>query len=152
MVLLQTGILGAVCVLDDEPIGCGKHCGQVEASLCQSRKISVSIAALIQPESGPVCLFGTEYQKKICWEFLVAGSEQGIEAGQVGLRLITKSDRQSTVTKEWSISATSIADGRFVSIVLSTRLSSFFLLLLLCFIWHESVLMQGFCYVFCELD
>ena len=73
------------------------------------------MAALIQPESGPVCLFGTEYQKKICWEFLVAGSEQGIEAGQVGLRLITKGDRQSTVTKEWSISATSIADGRSVS-------------------------------------
>ncbi|XP_022987996.1 calpain-type cysteine protease DEK1-like [Cucurbita maxima] len=110
---LQTGIHGAVCVLDDEPIGCGKHCGQIEASICQTRKISVSIAALIQPESGPVCLFGTEYQKKICWEFLVAGSEQGIEAGQVGLRLITKGDRQSTVTKEWSISATSIADGRW---------------------------------------
>lgn len=67
----------------------------------------------------------------------MAGSEQGIEAGQVGLRLITKGDRQSTVTKEWSISATSIADGRSVSIVLSTRLSSFSLLLLLCFILRE---------------
>lgn len=43
----------------------------------------------------------------------MAGSEQGIEAGQVGLRLITQSDRQTTVAKEWSISATSIADGRF---------------------------------------
>lgn len=43
----------------------------------------------------------------------MAGSEQGIEAGQVGLRLITKGDRQTTVAKEWSISATSIADGRF---------------------------------------
>lgn len=68
---------------------------------------------MIQPESGPVCLLGTEFQKKVCWEILVAGSEQGIEAGQVGLRLITKGDRQTTVTKEWSISAASIADGRF---------------------------------------
>lgn len=67
---------------------------------------------MIQPESGPVCLLGTEFQKKVCWEILVAGSEQGIEAGQVGLRLITKGDRQTAV-KEWSISATSIADGRF---------------------------------------
>ncbi|VFQ64036.1 unnamed protein product [Cuscuta campestris] len=56
----------------------------------------------LQLESGPVCL----------WEFLVAGSEQGIEAGQVGLRLITKGDRQTTVSKEWSVGASNIADGR----------------------------------------
>ncbi|PHT32877.1 Calpain-type cysteine protease DEK1 [Capsicum baccatum] len=67
---------------------------------------------MVRPESGPVCLFGTEFQKNICWEFLVAGSEQGIEAGQVGLGLITKTNKQTTV-KEWSISATSIADGRW---------------------------------------
>jgi len=71
---------------------------------------------MIQPESGPVCLLGTEFQKKVCWEVLVAGSEQGIEAGQVGVRLITKGDRQTIVAKEWSISATSIADGRFVQL------------------------------------
>lgn len=82
--------------------------------MCQSQNVSFSIAAMIQPESGPVCLLGTEFQKKVCWEILVAGSEQGIEAGQVGLRLITKGDRQTTVAKEWSISAASIADGRFV--------------------------------------
>ncbi|KAM3302566.1 hypothetical protein P3S67_017068 [Capsicum chacoense] len=52
---------------------------------------------MVQPESGPVCLFGTEFQKNIYWEFLVAGSEQGIEAGQVRLRLITKTDKQTTV-------------------------------------------------------
>lgn len=69
---------------------------------------------MIQPESGPVYLFGTEFQKKICWEIVVAGSEQGIEAGQVGLKLITKGERQTTVAKEWSISAASIADGRCV--------------------------------------
>lgn len=72
---------------------------------------------LIQPESGPVCLLGTEFQKKVCWEIVVAGSEQGIEAGQVGLRYITKGDK-TTVTKDWSISATSIADGRFGSLFL----------------------------------
>lgn len=110
---LQTGILGAVCVLDDEPTTSGRHCGQIDPTICQSQKISFSIAVMIQPESGPVCLFGTEFQKKVCWEILVAGSEQGIEAGQVGLRLITKGDRQTTVAKEWSISAASIADGRW---------------------------------------
>ncbi|KAE8735485.1 Calpain-type cysteine protease DEK1 [Hibiscus syriacus] len=109
---VQTGISGAVCILDDEPATSGRHCGQIDPSMCQSQKVSFSIAVMIQPESGPVCLLGTEFQKKFCWEILVAGSEQGIEAGQVGLRLITKGDRQTIVAKEWSISATSIADGR----------------------------------------
>lgn len=112
MCFWQTGITGAICVLDDEPTTSGRHCGQIDASICQSQKVSFSIAVMIQPESGPVCLLGTEFQKKVCWEILVAGSEQGIEAGQVGLRLITKGDRQTTVAKDWSISATSIADGR----------------------------------------
>lgn len=44
----------------------------------------------------------------------MAGSEQGIEAGQVGLKYIAKDDRQTAVAKEWSISGTCIADGRFV--------------------------------------
>ncbi|XP_059628763.1 calpain-type cysteine protease DEK1 [Cornus florida] len=110
---VQTGTMGAVCILDDEPTASGRHCGQIDPNICQSLKVSFSIAVMIQPESGPVCLLGTEFQKKVCWEILVAGSEQGIEAGQVGLRLITKSDRQTTVAKEWSISATSIADGRW---------------------------------------
>ncbi|XP_038724877.1 calpain-type cysteine protease DEK1 isoform X2 [Tripterygium wilfordii] len=110
---LQTGIIGAVCVLDDEPTTSGRHCGQIDPSICLSQKVSFSVAVMIQPESGPVCLLGTEFQKKVCWEILVAGSEQGIEAGQVGLKLITKGERQTTVAKEWSISATSIADGRW---------------------------------------
>ncbi|PHT96888.1 Calpain-type cysteine protease DEK1 [Capsicum chinense] len=88
----------------------------IDPTVCQCQKISCSLAVMVQPESGPVCLFGTEFQKNICWEFLVAGSEQGIEAGQVGLRLITKTDKQTTV-KEWSISATSIADGRVASCI-----------------------------------
>jgi len=111
---LQTGVSGTVCVLDDEPRTTGRHCGHVDPSLCLSRKASFSIAVMIQPESGPVCLLGTEFQKKICWEILVAGSEQGIEAGQVGLRLVTKSDRMTTVAKEWNIGSVSIADGRCV--------------------------------------
>lgn len=110
---LQTGVSGAVCVLDDEPTTSGRHCGLIDPSLCHSQKVSFSVAVMIQPESGPVCLLGSEFQKKVCWEILVAGSEQGIEAGQVGLRLITKGDRQTTVTKDWSISVTSIADGRW---------------------------------------
>ncbi|WCJ28805.1 calpain-type cysteine protease family [Euphorbia peplus] len=110
---LQTGIAGAICILDDEPTTSGRHCGEVDPSICRTRKVSFSIATMIQPESGPVCLFGTDFQKKVCWEILVAGAEQGMEAGQVGLRLITKGDRQTTVAKEWSIGVTSIADGRW---------------------------------------
>ena len=68
---------------------------------------------MVQPVSGPVCLFGTEFEKKVCWEILVAGSEQGMEAGQVGLRLVTKGERMTTVAKEWNIGASSIADGRY---------------------------------------
>ncbi|KAL1109349.1 hypothetical protein V6Z11_D03G171200 [Gossypium hirsutum] len=116
---VQTGLSGAVCILDDEPTTSGRHCGQIDPSMCQSQKVSFSVAVMIQPESGPVCLLGTEFRKKVCWEILVAGSEQGIEAGQVGLRLITKGDRQTTVAKEWSISATSIADGRWHTVTMT---------------------------------
>lgn len=110
---MQTGIPGTVCVLDDEPTTSGRHCGLIDPSICHSRKVTMSFAVMIQPESGPVCLLGTEFQKKECLEILVAGSEQGIEAGQVGLRLITKGERQMTIAKERSISATGIADGRY---------------------------------------
>ncbi|GAB2286981.1 Calpain-type cysteine protease dek1 [Dionaea muscipula] len=110
---LQTGVAGAVCVLDDEPTTSGKHCGVLDPNVCESRKVSFSVAVMVQPDSGPVCLLGTEFQKKVCLEFLVAGSEQGIEAGQVGLKLITKGDRQTTVAKEWNISGTSVTDGRW---------------------------------------
>ncbi|KAI5665946.1 hypothetical protein M9H77_15799 [Catharanthus roseus] len=110
---LQTGISGAICVLDDEPTTSGRHCGQIDLSVCRSHKVSFSVTVMIQPESGPVCLLGTEFMKKQCWEILVAGAEQGIEAGQVGLRLITKGDRQTTIAKEWIIGAASIADGRW---------------------------------------
>ncbi|VFQ64035.1 unnamed protein product [Cuscuta campestris] len=85
-----------------------KFGGYLLLLLCLTAK-----AERVQLESGPVCLLGSELQKKICWEFLVAGSEEGIEAGQVGLRLITKGDRQTTVSKEWSVGASNIADGRW---------------------------------------
>lgn len=115
----QTGVLGAICVLDDEPTSSGRHCGQIDSNICQSQKISFSAAVMVQPESGPVCLLGSEFRKRVCWEILVAGSEQGIEAGQVGIRLVTKSDRQTIVVKEWSISATSIADGRWHNVTMT---------------------------------
>nr|GEY67163.1 calpain-type cysteine protease DEK1 [Tanacetum cinerariifolium] len=116
---LQTGISGAVCVLDDEPITSGRYCGQLDPTICRSQKVTFSMAVMIQPESGPVCLLGTEFQKQVCWEILVAGPEQGIEAGQVGLRLITKGDRQSTVCKEWNIGAACIADGRWHTVTVT---------------------------------
>ncbi|THU49490.1 hypothetical protein C4D60_Mb06t10110 [Musa balbisiana] len=120
----QTGIQGAVCILDDEPRSSGRHCGQIHPSLCHSQRVTFSIAVMIQPESGPVCLLGTEYEKKLCWEILVAGSEQGIEAGQVGLRLISKGDRLTTVAKECSIGSASITDGRWhiVTVTLDAEL------------------------------
>ncbi|KAG2552578.1 hypothetical protein PVAP13_9KG552600 [Panicum virgatum] len=109
----QTGIPGTVCILDDELRSTGRHCGELESCLCLSQKVTLSIAVMVQPVSGPVCLFGSEFQKKVCWEILVAGSEQGMEAGQVGLRLVTKGERITTVAKEWNIGASSIADGRW---------------------------------------
>ncbi|GLJ45014.1 hypothetical protein SUGI_0947480 [Cryptomeria japonica] len=115
----QTGVHGAVCIFDDEPRTGGRHCGSVDPHVCQSRKITFSASVMIQPESGPVCLLGTESQQKVCWEILVAGSEQGIEAGQVGLRLVTKGERQSAVTKRWNIGASSIADGRWHTVTVS---------------------------------
>jgi hypothetical protein len=108
----QTGIPGTICILDDEPRSTGRHCGELDLCLCQSQKVTLSIAVMVQPVSGPVCLFGSEFQK-VCWEILVAGSEQGMEAGQVGLRLVTKGERMTTVAKEWNIGASSIADGRY---------------------------------------
>ncbi|VFQ85158.1 unnamed protein product [Cuscuta campestris] len=116
---LQTRLSGAVFILDDEPTTSGRHCGPVDLSVCCGNRVSVSIAVMVQLDSGPVCLLGSELQKKICWEFLVAGSEQGIEAGQVGLRLITKGDRQTTVSKEWSVGASNIADGRWHIVTLT---------------------------------
>ncbi|KAG6476656.1 hypothetical protein ZIOFF_065901 [Zingiber officinale] len=120
----QTGILGAVCILDDEPRSSGRHCGQINPSLCNSQKITFSITVMIQPESGPVCLLGTEFEKNYCWEILVAGSEQGIEAGQVGLRLVNKGDRLTTVAREWSIGSACITDGRWhiVTVTLDAEL------------------------------
>ncbi|KAL2940680.1 Calpain-type cysteine protease DEK1 [Bienertia sinuspersici] len=115
----QTGVPGAVCVLDDEPRASGRHCGQVDPSVCQSQKITFSVVVMIQPDSGPVCLLGTEFQKKMCLEFLVAGSEQGIEAGQVGLKLITNGDRQKAPGKELIISGSCIADGRWHMITMT---------------------------------
>ncbi|GAA0139178.1 cysteine protease [Lithospermum erythrorhizon] len=109
---VQTGITGAICILDDEPTS-GRYCGQIDPILCQSKKVSFSVSVMIQPESGPICLFGTEFNKSVCLEIVVAGSEQGIEAGQVALRLVTKGDRQTIVTKEWNVGASSIADGRW---------------------------------------
>ncbi|XP_047318032.1 calpain-type cysteine protease DEK1-like isoform X2 [Impatiens glandulifera] len=120
---VQTGISGTVCILDDEPTS-GKHYGLIDPSICGSQKVSFSAGVIVQPESGPLCLFGTEFQKKVCLEVLVAGSEQGIESGQVGIRLITKGERQSTIAREWSIGATSIADGRWhiVTVTLDANL------------------------------
>lgn len=51
--MLKTGLSGVVCVLDDEPTTSGRHCGQIDPSLCQTQKVSFSTAVMIQPDSGP---------------------------------------------------------------------------------------------------
>ncbi|EPS66151.1 phytocalpain [Genlisea aurea] len=117
--IMQTGLSGAVCILDDEPTTSGRNFGEIDPSLCHSQKVTFSTAVMIQPDSGPVCLLGTEFQQRVCWEILVAGSEQGIEAGQVGLRLITKGDKHTFVAKEWTISSSSVADGRWHIVTLT---------------------------------
>ncbi|KAJ4808103.1 Calpain protease [Rhynchospora pubera] len=120
----QTRIEGTVCVLDDEPRTTGRDCGEIDLKLCGTSKVSFSVAVMVQPDSGPVCLLGTEFEKKMCWEILIAGAEQGMEAGQVGLRLVTKGQRLTTVAKEWNIGSTSIADGRWhiVTVTIDTDL------------------------------
>ncbi|KAJ3692452.1 hypothetical protein LUZ60_012802 [Juncus effusus] len=120
----QTGIEGAVCILDDEPRSTGRDCGQIDPSLCGTRKFTFSTAIMVQPESGPVCLLGTEFEANMCWEILVAGAEQGMEAGQVGLRLVMKGERLTTVAKEWNIGSNSIADGRWhlITVTIDTDL------------------------------
>lgn len=110
--LLQAGVQGAQCIIDDEPRSGPRPCGILDPTLCGSRKVTFSAAIVVQPESGPVCLLGSEAQQRICWEILIAGAEQGLEAGQVGLRLVVKGAGQTTSVKVWNIGSTSLADGR----------------------------------------
>lgn len=111
---MQTGVEGAVCVVDDEPRTGGRSCGPVHLSLCGSRRVTISAAIVVQPESGPVYMFGSESREQICWEVYIAGAEQGLEAGQIGLRLVRGAAQTSTL-REWNIGGTSIADGRCVA-------------------------------------
>ncbi|CAM6110257.1 unnamed protein product [Calypogeia fissa] len=109
----QAGVQGAQCIIDDEPRSGPRPCGVLDPSLCGSRKVTFSAAIVVQPESGPVCLLGSEAQQRICWEILIAGAEQGLEAGQVGLRLVVKGAGQTTSVKVWNIGSTCLADGRW---------------------------------------
>lgn len=99
-------------MMDNEPRNSGRCCGLIDPSVCGSQKVSFSAAVMIQPDSGPVCILGVEAHNKKCLEFLVAGAEQGLEAGQVGLRLVSKGAGQSTHNREWFIGHTCVADGR----------------------------------------
>jgi hypothetical protein len=80
--------------------------------VCGSWKVTFSAAVMIQPDSGPICILGAEALNHKCWEFLIAGAEQGLEAGQIGLRLVLKGASQTTYNREWFIGTTCIADGR----------------------------------------
>ncbi|KAL3697653.1 hypothetical protein R1sor_011729 [Riccia sorocarpa] len=115
----ETGVAGAYCIVDDEPRSVPRPCGVLDTSLCGSRKISFSAAVLVQPESGPICLMGSESQQHICWEIFIAGAEEGLEAGQVGLRLVVKGAGQTTSVKDWNIGNTCIHDGRWHTITVT---------------------------------
>lgn len=108
----QTGVAGAHCIIDDEPRSVPRPCGVLDPSLCGSRKVTFSAAVLVQPQSGPICLMGSEAQQRICWEIFIAGAEEGLEAGQVGLRLVVKGAGQTTSVKDWNIGNTCLHDGR----------------------------------------
>lgn len=110
--LFQIGVQGAVCIMDDEPRSVGRPCGPIDPAVCGSWKVTFSAAVRIQPDSGPVCVLGTEAHNQKCWEFLIAGVEQGLEAGQIGLRLVVKGAGQTTYNREWFIGTTCITDGR----------------------------------------
>ncbi|KAJ7531630.1 hypothetical protein O6H91_14G051800 [Diphasiastrum complanatum] len=114
----QTGVPGTVCVIDDEPRVGGRPCGDIDHTVCGSKRVTFSAAIVVQPDSGPVCIFGTESRQQICWEILIAGAEQGLEAGQVGLRLVLKGSGQTTIVKERTIGNTCIADGRWHTVAL----------------------------------
>lgn len=120
----QTGVHGTVCVMDNEPRNSGRCCGLIDPSVCGSQKVSFSAAVMIQPDSGPVCILGVEAHNKKCLEFLVAGAEQGLEAGQVGLRLVSKGAGQSTHNREWFIGHTCVADGRWHSVTITVDAST----------------------------
>ncbi|KAL2644549.1 hypothetical protein R1flu_012136 [Riccia fluitans] len=115
----ETGVSGAYCIIDDEPRSVPRPCGVLDPSLCGSRKVTFSAAVLVQPESGPICLMGSEAQQRICWEIFIAGAEEGLEAGQVGLRLVVKGAGQTTSVKDWNIGNTCLHDGRWHTITVT---------------------------------
>lgn len=100
-------------MMDDEPRSVGRACGPIDPAICGSWKVTFSAAINVQPDSGPVCVLGAEASNQKCWEFLIAGAEQGLEAGQIGLRLVVKGAGQTTSNREWFIGNTCIADGRW---------------------------------------
>ncbi|BFI07497.1 calpain-type cysteine protease DEK1 [Marchantia polymorpha subsp. ruderalis] len=115
----ETGVPGTQCIIDDEPRSGPRPCGVLDSSVCGSRKVTFSAAVLVQPESGPICLLGSETRQLICWEILIAGAEQGLEAGQVGLRLVVKGSGQTTSAREWNIGNTCLADGRWHTVTVT---------------------------------
>jgi len=115
----QSGVQGTVCVIDDEPRSIGRSCGPIDPAVCGSQKVTFSAAVMVQADSGPVCVLGSEAHEQTCWEFLVAGAEQGLEAGQVGIRLVVKGAGQTTFNREWFVGTTCIADGRWHTVAVT---------------------------------
>ncbi|EFJ08518.1 hypothetical protein SELMODRAFT_236021 [Selaginella moellendorffii] len=115
----QTGVPGAICVIDDEPRTTGRHCGTIDAAVCGFKSITCSAAIMVQPQSGPVCILGTESCQKICLEILIAGAEQNLESGQVGIRLVLKGPGHTMTVRERNIGNTDIADGRWHTVAVT---------------------------------
>ncbi|KAM3271156.1 hypothetical protein P3S67_029359 [Capsicum chacoense] len=81
---LQTGLAGAVCILDDEPTTSGRQCGQIDPTVCQCQKISCSLAIMVQPESGPVCLAPSS-RRIFAGNFLWLALSKALKPDKLGL-------------------------------------------------------------------
>lgn len=120
----QTGVEGAICIIDAEPQSEGRACGAIDPSVCGSPRVSFSAAVLMEVGSGPVCLLGTETHNYFCLEIFIAGADLAFDGGQVGLRLVMKGEKQTTITRCWNIGTHNLADGRWhtVSVTIDAEL------------------------------
>ncbi|MCO5606609.1 hypothetical protein L7F22_060797 [Adiantum nelumboides] len=115
----KTGVEGAVCIVDAEPLSEGRCCGVMEPSVCGGSKVTFSAAVQVEVESGPVCLLGTEKHGQYCLEIFVSGANLAFDGGQVGLRLVLKGDKQTMITRSWNIGTHNLADGRWHTVTVT---------------------------------
>ncbi|KAH6559054.1 hypothetical protein KP509_1Z029900 [Ceratopteris richardii] len=115
----KTGVEGAVCIIDAEPLNEGRCCGNMDPSVCSSTKVTFSAAVQVEVESGPVCLLGTEKHGQYCLEIFISGANLAFDGGQVGLRLVLRGDKQTMITRCWNVGTHNLADGRWHTVTMT---------------------------------